>query len=177
MLMNVSQYARHRDVSRQTIYTALKTGRIEKEPCGKIESVKADRAWEPKATIKPGPAPTEPPEPDVDDQVDDDEEEDDGYGYDYQTARARREHYSAELTELKAAVEKGDLVRVAEVEREWANILTTLRTRLLSLPDRLCDELATIDDPHVVQQLMADEVTDLLVQVSAELTDNDDDDG
>ena len=38
-------YAKHRGVSRQSVYDAIAAGRIEREPDKKIDPVKADRRW------------------------------------------------------------------------------------------------------------------------------------
>lgn len=174
MLMTITEYADHRGVSRQTVYNALKSGRIRKEPCGKIESIGADLRWDPKATInaaleggaakvaqaarprRSGPGPG----------GDDDEDDD---GYDYQSERARREHYEANLKELKDHHERGELVRAADVEKAWTGILGALKTRLLGLPDRLCGTLATTDDPHAVQQILTDAITDLLEEAAGDV--------
>ena len=48
----------------------------------------------------------------------------------------------AELRELELRQRRGELLEVAEVRRQWAAGLASLRDRLLSLPDRLGAVLA-----------------------------------
>ena len=49
--MTVTEYAKYRcelglsGGTRQAIYKALRSGRIKKEPCGKINAEKANRQW------------------------------------------------------------------------------------------------------------------------------------
>lgn len=173
--MNITAYAAHRGCSRQTVYYALQTGRIVKEPCGKIESIKADARWDPKLTINAAVEaqqeqaarrkPTAPPPESANEDKDEDEDD----GYDYQEARARREHFSAELTQLKAELERGDLVPVADVRKAWADILTQVKTRLLGLPDRMAATVAAESDPHSVQLMLAEEVTDILTDLARDV--------
>jgi phage terminase Nu1 subunit (DNA packaging protein) len=55
----------------------------------------------------------------------------------YPAARALRESANAQLAELKLAVERGELVAVETVRRDWIETLTDLRTRLLAVPPRV----------------------------------------
>jgi hypothetical protein len=43
----------------------------------------------------------------------------------------------AELRELEVRQRRGELLNAAEVQKQWASGLASLRDRLLSLPDRL----------------------------------------
>ena len=57
-------------------------------------------------------------------------------------ARRRKEVALAELRELEVRQRRGELLEAAEVQKQWAHGLASLRDRLLSLPDRLGAVLA-----------------------------------
>lgn len=49
-------------------------------------------------------------------------------------ASLREKHWKSKLAELKYKQEAGELVIASEVEREWVDILSHVRTRLLAIP-------------------------------------------
>jgi len=51
--------------------------------------------------------------------------------------RVRLATAQAELAEIRAAKMRGELVSIADVEREWASIITDVRQRLLAVPSRV----------------------------------------
>jgi hypothetical protein len=61
-------------------------------------------------------------------------------------ARRRKEVALAELRELEVRQRRGELLEAAEVQKQWAAGLASLRDRLLSLPDRLGAVLAGRDE-------------------------------
>lgn len=56
----------------------------------------------------------------------------------------------ADREELKAQHEAGDLVEIREVEREWADLLSSVRTRLLAIPTYLGQALPPPVDMKVL---------------------------
>jgi len=56
---------------------------------------------------------------------------------DYAAERARYIRARADLAEMEAAQRRGALIAADDIEAAWIAILALLRTRLLSLPDRL----------------------------------------
>ena len=81
---------------------------------------------------------------------------------DYDESRARTEHLKAELLELDRQQKEGQLVRVEDVEREWLEVITMARTKLLGiptkakqrLPDLDTDAIAVLDD--IVREALED---------------------
>jgi len=64
---------------------------------------------------------------------------------DYDESRARTEHLKAELLELDRQQKEGQLVRVEDVEREWLEIITMARTKLLGVPTKAKQRLPDLD--------------------------------
>lgn len=51
--------------------------------------------------------------------------------------RARLARAQAEAVEMKNAVQRGDLVAAADVERAWGDVLRQVRARILAVPSRV----------------------------------------
>lgn len=77
---------------------------------------------------------------------------------DHQAARTRREIAEADLAEMRAAEERGELIRVAAVKSALARVFTTTRDALLQIPARLAPQLAADSDPTSVQNLLHTEI-------------------
>ena len=73
-------------------------------------------------------------------------------------ARSRREHIEAELKQIELDEKRGRLVVAAEVVAVVADVSTTLRAQLESMPDRLAPMLATVTDEQQIRAVLADEV-------------------
>lgn len=56
---------------------------------------------------------------------------------DFAAERARLVKAKADLAEMEAARQKGDLLPAEAVEKAWTDVLALLRARLLVLPDRI----------------------------------------
>lgn len=80
-----------------------------------------------------------------------------GAGADYWDAKTRRETAEASIAKLKEAELRGDLVRRALVEREFAARLVALRESLKVLADRLSAQVAAEPDALRCRQLLRDE--------------------
>ncbi len=85
----------------------------------------------------------------------------------YQEARRRDAVASAEIRELEVAELRGDLVRRATVVAALGRRVASLREALLQMPARLVPQLAATTDPIKMDQLLRDEVTRALEQVSS----------
>mgnify|MGYP001610046836 CR=1 FL=1 len=73
-------------------------------------------------------------------------------------AQERHERARADLAELKVRELGGEVVRVADVTREWYRVLRSVRDRVLAVPDRLAGELAAVardaPDPMAARDLV-----------------------
>jgi excisionase family DNA binding protein len=73
---------------------------------------------------------------------------------DYNESRARNEYLKAELLELERKEKEGLLVRAADVEAKWVEVITISRTKVLGvpskakqrIPDLTQDQIAILDD-------------------------------
>jgi phage terminase Nu1 subunit (DNA packaging protein) len=128
-LMNQTEYARHKGVSKMTISNAIKTGRISLVD-GKIDPDSADKQWAQRTrararTLADGGKPTAPPADPTRGEPD------------YFIERARRERAEADIAEVKAAEQCKKLVMAEDVKREWQSISGRIREAFLQMPDRL----------------------------------------
>ena len=64
---------------------------------------------------------------------------------DYDESRARTEHLKAELFELERQQKEGLLVRAEDVERDWVEIITMARTKLLGIPTKAKQRIPDLD--------------------------------
>jgi len=73
---------------------------------------------------------------------------------DYNESRARTEYLKAELLELERKEKEGLLVRAADVEAKWVEVITISRTKVMGvpskakqrIPDLTQDQIAILED-------------------------------
>jgi hypothetical protein len=82
-------------------------------------------------------------------------------------ARRRKEVALAALREIELAHRRGELIEAADAVREWSAACAMLRTRLLSIPDRVAASLAGKEEPEIRESLRS-EITDALTALSAQ---------
>lgn len=164
-LINQAEYARRRGVSREAVRKAVQDGRITLIN-GKIDPAVADIQWQqntnpsqqrsnPQAFIGTGQSHDLP-----------------GDGqpaklYDIAAARAKREHFDAQLSEMKALRESGTLVDAASIALALTNAGAQLRTALESIPDKLAARIASESDTAIVHELLVAELGVSLQTITA----------
>ena len=163
--LTITAYARHRGVSHVAVIKAIKAGRIEKEPDGTIDPVKADAAWErntnkaqKRRVEKSADADAHVGPPIV------------NSGPSFAQSRAIKEAYNARLAKLAYEEKSGALVRSDSVKVSWFNVLRVLRDRALNLPDRLAPMLAAETDPKTVRDMLDEELRKILDDASDAIT-------
>jgi len=80
-----------------------------------------------------------------------------------------RDEYLKALTEkarLEVATRKGELVEVAEVEREFEDCANNVKSRLRRIPDAVADRVLTAGGPAQVKALLLAEIDDALLELS-----------
>lgn len=121
--MTRREYAERRGCTVQAVGKAIRQGRIEVTADGLIDPEVADILWrrrtDPAQSARASARSAGPAQDGLD------------------ASRARREAAMAELAELELARQRGDLVRVADVERQLAARIIGLREALLAIPDRI----------------------------------------
>jgi phage terminase Nu1 subunit (DNA packaging protein) len=90
----------------------------------------------------------------------------DGQVYNFEAERARKMKHDADLAEMEAARERGDLIPAADVAREWIDTLSRVRARLLSLPTKLAARTAPPDRLTVVEAEARKIVHEALTEMS-----------
>lgn len=159
--LSITAYARRRGVSHVAVLKAIKAGRIEKEPNGTIDPVKADAAWErntnkaqKRKVEKSADAESHVGPPIV------------NSGPSFAQSRAIKEAYNARLAKLAYEEKSGALVRTDTVKVAWFNTLRVVRDRALNLPDRLAPLLAAETDPKIVRDLLEEELRTVLTDAA-----------
>ncbi len=85
---------------------------------------------------------------------------------DYQASRALREHNEAELSGLRLAELRGELVRVDNVRHALARRAIAFRESLLQIPDRLAAVLAAETDEARVRGQLDGEIRGCLIALT-----------
>ena len=171
--LSITAYARHRGVSHVAVLKAIKSGRIEKEPDGSIDPIKADAAWErntnqaqKRLTAKKKASPTATPNEAASyDAVGSETHVGPpivNSGPSFAQSRAIKEAYNARLAKLAYEEKSGALVRTDSVKVAWFNTLRVVRDRALNLPDRLAPILVAETDPKAVRDLLEEELRIIL---------------
>lgn len=66
-------------------------------------------------------------------------------------AKLRQTEAAAQKIEIQNAATRGELVRSADVEREWANVLRDVRSTMLAVPSRVGSKLAHLTAHDVAE--------------------------
>lgn len=149
VLVTASELARELGVSPTAVHKARDSGRITVID-GKFDLAVAKIQWEANRQRRRAEAPSTK----LGSKADDVPAEE---AADFWVSKARREAAEAEISELKAAELRGELVRKVAVEREVASRLVALRESLEVLADRLAAVLAAETDQQAVRRMLRDE--------------------
>lgn len=84
----------------------------------------------------------------------------------FDAARTRREAAEADISEMRAAEQRGQLVLVTDVKAHLASKLASMREVFLQIPSRLGPVLAAETDPARVQTALQDEIYRAMALVS-----------
>lgn len=74
----------------------------------------------------------------------------------------------ADKAELEVAVLEGKLVQLADVEREYTDLVLKCRSRLLEMPGRLSHELSCMSDPVRIQEKLKSVINEALNELERE---------
>ncbi len=154
--MNISEYARHRGMSRGAVSKALKNGRITAGQDGTIDPRRADADWLANTAPRVNSQGVTPPE-----AVALGRELSDAAGVPgYSASRARREAANAELAELERDRLRGLLVDADQVRSEAFMVARTARNMLQAIPARLSAILAGETDERKIYRMLEEAIDD-----------------
>ncbi len=153
-LISAEALAKQLGVSGQAVRKAHAAGRLTSFD-GRFDPAVAKIQWEANRQRRRNDQPKAPAAAGADERRA--EQAPSGAGAEYWDAKTRRETAEASIAELKEAELRGDLVRRAVVEREFASRLVALRESLEVLADRLSAQVAAEADAGRCRQLLRDE--------------------
>jgi hypothetical protein len=153
-LISAEALAKQLGVTGQAVRKAHAAGRLTSFD-GKFDPAVARIQWEANRKRRRADAPTRPAEGAGEQTASASSPR--GDGSEYWASKTRRETAEASIAELKEAEMRGDLVRRAVVEREFASRLVALRESLEVLADRLSAQVAAEADAGRCRQLLRDE--------------------
>jgi len=70
--------------------------------------------------------------------------------------------YSGKLEKLKYERESEQVINREEVEDKAFIVARTIRDKIMTIPERLSDELASLNDSHIIKELLYKEFSNLL---------------
>lgn len=197
-LMGFREYARYRGVSGEAVSKAVRSGRIstiqDQNGNRKIDPAIADQEWDRNThhayknvgeyiKRKPQPEPEPPPEQNeqtLEERVEapapapaqqhvfTPDPEAEKASKTYHQSRSIKEAYSARLQRLAYEEKLGKLINVEKVRVAAFNTARIVRDAILSVPDRISHEIASIQDPHDVHIRMTEALIEALEGLSGE---------
>lgn len=84
----------------------------------------------------------------------------------YAESKAKREHFKALEAELDFKKKQGTLLDAEQVEKEAFEIARVTRDRLLTIPDRVSQQLSVEKSSHRCYELLMKEITDALETIA-----------
>jgi hypothetical protein len=87
---------------------------------------------------------------------------------DYYTERARHEQFKADLAQLELKKKSGEMIPVDEVVKDWGQMITACRAKLLALPSKISPRLPGCDDVREMEQVIKSEILEALDELSGE---------
>ena len=86
--------------------------------------------------------------------------------HEYEEARAKKTAAEAEITELELAKVRGELVVAEDVVTAWADTLTSLKAKLVSIPSKAAPIVAAEETAAGCQKILDDLVREALEELS-----------
>ena len=86
-----------------------------------------------------------------------------------ESAELRKAEALAGLRELELRQKSGELIEVAEVERTWSQIGSTIRESLEAVPDRISETVTALTDVRQVRDKLREETKRVLENLPGEM--------
>jgi phage terminase Nu1 subunit (DNA packaging protein) len=84
----------------------------------------------------------------------------------FDEVRARKTAAEAEMAELELSERKKQLVPMEDVAEKWLELISTCRTKILSMPAKLAGVVAVEDNPAVCKSIIEEQTTEALDELS-----------
>lgn len=83
-------------------------------------------------------------------------------------ARMKKEYFAAALKQLELEEKKGELIKLADVERQSFEISRQIRDQVLNMKHRILDEIASVlkVDPDPIEEILDREINNALEVLS-----------
>jgi len=81
-------------------------------------------------------------------------------------AKIRRESALASLAEIQLKREENAVVDQEEVIREWCDLLSKFRAKMMVIPSKMAMELSIVDDPRVIEHRLKTEIWQALRELA-----------
>lgn len=151
-----SDFARRMGLAKSRITALKQAGRLVMEGErvnveASIERIRNTRSVVHDDQAKTVAPPTEPPQESAPRRID---------------AQARKEHAQADIAEMERDKMRGELLRKEDIIATMADIVTTLRARLESLPAQLGPQVAAVSDESICTAMIADHIEAALTEMS-----------
>ncbi|MDO4560806.1 MAG: hypothetical protein Q4C86_07625 [bacterium] len=176
-LISMSEFARRKGVTPQSVCKAVKVGRIgvvHEKGKPKLDWEIASVQWDRSRRVRAGEEQRKPRSVPEQEEVvdnftaeelifDDDDEPAIPPGTIYSEQRGATEAYKAKLARLKYLEEKGQLVRAEDVKYACSKMVSAIRQRVQSVPSKAKIRLPhlTVSDMSVLDDLMREALTEL----------------
>lgn len=85
---------------------------------------------------------------------------------DYHREKARKIKAEADLAEIAVAVKRGQLVDAKEAEREAESVMLQIRTRMLTVPDRVTPQVLGEVDERRIHAVVLNEIEEALTSLA-----------
>lgn len=143
------------------VQKAIKSGRIQQEPDGRIDFEKADSAWDENTDARRRRASRkETPDPPKEEPQDEPKRElNDGS---FSEAQRQREWERVKKERLQRKVLEGKLLDAEKVRDAVSGMIAGARAKLLVIGDELADKLAGTSDPVRCRELVDDRISQAL---------------
>lgn len=156
--LSVSEWAEREKISRQAAWKRIKSGKVKLNANGKVDVEEAQRQWDSNRNAvqqraKPDPKPSPKAKAEEDPRS-------------LASAQKAREWLRVAKEKLLLEKMQGDLLEKEEVERAWAQMISSARSRLLLLPNKIAQRVAVMTDVHQVRAAIDEEIRDALSELS-----------
>jgi len=81
------------------------------------------------------------------------------------TERARLLKAQADKTELEVGTLKGNLLQIEQVESSWLTMVTSCRSRLLTIPSKSAHQIAALKEPQEIERFLKRTIYEALAEL------------